>query len=68
MLTKAQQRYLARINEAGPEGLKFNGRALRPLEALAGAGLIDLVCDMRPQAKGSGIELVWDLTAKKKVN
>jgi hypothetical protein len=61
-LTKAQQRYLEEIRQAGVK--TYNDRARRPLEALEQAGLITVEWDMRAQTKGNGIELVGHNTAR----
>lgn len=63
-LTPAQQRYLAEIRAAGRK--VYNGRARRPIKALETAGLVNVDWDMRAQAKGNGIELVWVITVAPK--
>jgi hypothetical protein len=60
-LTDAQRAYLAEIRAA--RSRTYNGRARRPLEALAARGLVTLTCYMLPQAKGNGMELVQRITA-----
>ena len=62
-LTEAQQRYLDRVRLAGR--LVLNGRARRPIEALANAGLVSVDWDMRLQAKGNGMEATTLITVTK---
>jgi hypothetical protein len=64
-MTTAQQRYLEEIREAGTR--TYNGRARRPVEALAALGLIGYRYEQVPQSKGNGIEVTerfvcWPVT------
>lgn len=65
-LTDAQQRILDEVRAAGAEGRKYNGRVKRPIDALVAAGFVNADYDMRAQAKGGGIELVWSITVTPK--
>jgi hypothetical protein len=58
-LTASQQRILTEV-QSGPR--TYNGLAGKPIQALEDRGLVTVDWDMRPQAKGSGIELVWSIT------
>lgn len=62
-LTKPQQSYLDQVRLAGR--LVLNGRARRPIEALANAGLVSVDWDMRLQAKGNGMEATTLITVTK---
>jgi hypothetical protein len=50
-MTKAQRRYLDRI--IAKPGIRFNGRAAKPVEALKRAGLITYEFELEPHAIGS---------------
>jgi hypothetical protein len=60
-MTEAQQRILAEV-ASGPR--TYNGRARKPIEALERLGLVQVDWDMRPQAKGNGLELTWRITVR----
>jgi hypothetical protein len=59
-LTESQQRILDEVRRDGKR--VYNGRAQKPIKALEQAGLVEVDWDMRAQSKGSGIELVWQIT------
>lgn len=61
-LTAAQRRmYL----DLGTGTKTYNGRARRPAQALADAGLVTISVEFVPQAKGDGIELVQQITVQR---
>jgi hypothetical protein len=59
-LTPAQEKLLDRVKAEGK--LVQNGRARKTIKALERAGLVHVDWDARPQAKGSGVELVEVIT------
>lgn len=63
VLTPSQQEIFDRA-QVGPR--QYNGRGKAPIKALQDFGLVDVVWDMRAQAKGNGIELVHVITVTKK--
>ena len=63
-LTRAQQRILDDVRAAGSK--TYNGRAAKSIRVLEAAGLVEVTWDMRAQTKGSGIELVHEITVRPK--
>lgn len=61
-LTPPQAAMLRQVRAAGQK--VYNGRARRTIAALESAGLVSVDWDMRPQAKGSGMELTEKITVR----